>query len=72
MDIKRLNPMQRWSDATVFNGIIRFVEVPDDTSTDMLWQIHQVLSQAEMRARQKETSPRVWSGRHVRAMSFPC
>lgn len=47
MDIKRLNPAPRWSDATVFNGIAHFVEVPDDTSADMTSQIAQILGQAE-------------------------
>jgi enamine deaminase RidA (YjgF/YER057c/UK114 family) len=47
MDIKRLNPTPRWSDATVFNGIAHFVEVPNDTSADMASQIRQILQQAE-------------------------
>lgn len=47
MDIKRLNPAPRWSDATVFNGIAHFVEVPNDTSADMASQIAQILQQAE-------------------------
>lgn len=47
MDIKRLNPAPRWSDATVYNGIAHFVEVPADTSTDMSDQIKQVLEQSE-------------------------
>lgn len=47
MDIKRLNPAPRWSDATVFNGIAHFVEVPNDTSVDMASQIAQILQQAQ-------------------------
>lgn len=47
MDIKRLNPAPRWSDAAVFNGIAHFVEVPNDTSADMASQIAQILRQAE-------------------------
>ena len=29
MKIHRINPTQRWSDITVFNGIANFVEVPE-------------------------------------------
>lgn len=48
MDIQRLNPTPRWSDATIYNGLIHFVEVPEDTSTDMASQVRQILAQAEM------------------------
>ena len=48
MDIKRLNPTPRWSDATIYNGIVHFVEVPADTSTDTADQIKQVLQQSEV------------------------
>lgn len=47
MTIQRLNPSQRWSDATVFNGIGHFVEVPEDTSADMAGQARQIFQQAE-------------------------
>lgn len=47
MSIQRLNPSPRWSDATIFNGIAHFVEVPSDTDCAMPIQIAQVLSQAE-------------------------
>ena len=48
MDIKRLNPAPRWSDATVFNQIVHFVEVPADTSAGFEDQLAQLLSQAEV------------------------
>ncbi|EGR2426404.1 RidA family protein [Vibrio cholerae] len=48
MTIHRINPGNRWSDITVFNGIAHFVEVADsDTSADMQGQVEQVLAQAE-------------------------
>ncbi len=47
MTIQRLNPTPRWSDATVFNGIAHFVEVPNDTQAPMEDQIAQILAQAE-------------------------
>lgn len=47
MTIQRLNPSPRWSDATVFNGIAHFVEVPNNTQTPMTEQIAQILAQAE-------------------------
>jgi enamine deaminase RidA (YjgF/YER057c/UK114 family) len=47
MSITRLNPTPRWSDATVFNGIAHFVEVPNDTACAMDAQIEQILLQAE-------------------------
>ncbi len=47
MSITRLNPTPRWSDATVFNGIAHFVEVPNDTSCAIGAQIEQLLLQAE-------------------------
>jgi len=49
MDIKRINPCARWSDATIFNGVAHFVEVPVDTSQNFSAQIAQVLSQADAR-----------------------
>lgn len=49
MEIKRINPAPRWSDATIYNGIIHFVEVPEsDTKADMARQMQQVLEQAEL------------------------
>lgn len=47
MDIKRINPSPRWSDATVYNGMAHFVEIADDSSQDLPGQIEQVFSQAE-------------------------
>ena len=47
MTIQRLNPAPRWSDATVYNGIGHFVEVPNDTTRAIDDQIAQILSQAE-------------------------
>ena len=47
MEIKRINPSARWSDATVFNGTAYFVEVAEDPCADMRSQIKQVLAQAE-------------------------
>lgn len=53
MDIKqppqihRLRPTPRWSDATIFNGIAHFVEVPEDTEQDITSQITQILTQTE-------------------------
>ncbi len=48
MTIQRLNPTPRWSDATLFNGITHFVEVPNNTDCSMNDQIEQVLAQAEI------------------------
>ena len=48
MSIQRLNPAPRWSDATVFNGIAHFVEVPNNTDCTMAEQIVQILAQAEL------------------------
>ncbi len=47
MDIERINPSEKWSDATVFNKMAHFVEVADDESADMLGQVEQVFAQAE-------------------------
>lgn len=47
MDIKRFNTTPRWSDATIFNGIAHFVEVPADTEQDITNQALQILAQAE-------------------------
>lgn len=46
-DIQRLRPSQRWSDATLFNGIAHFVEVAADTGQDLTNQTQQILNQAE-------------------------
>lgn len=45
--IKRLNPTPRWSDATSYQGIAHFVEVPSDTSRPFTEQMQQLLAQAE-------------------------
>jgi len=45
--IQRLRPTPRWSDATVFNGIAHFVEVPADTEQDMTSQTVQIFKQTE-------------------------
>ena len=48
MDIHRINPCKRWSDATVFNGIANFVEVPEsDLTADIKGQVAQIFEQAE-------------------------
>ena len=48
MNIQRLNPAPRWSDATVYCGIGHFVEVPNNTDCTMVEQIAQILAQAEV------------------------
>ncbi|WP_027856625.1 RidA family protein [Marinobacterium jannaschii] len=48
MEIKRINPCARWSDATVFNGMAHFVEVPEgDLSEGISGQLAQIFEQAE-------------------------
>ncbi|MBR9858883.1 MAG: RidA family protein [Gammaproteobacteria bacterium] len=48
MTIHRINPCQRWSDITVFNGIAHFVEVPEsDLDADVQGQTAQIFAQAE-------------------------
>jgi enamine deaminase RidA (YjgF/YER057c/UK114 family) len=48
VDIQRINPSPRWSDATVYNGIAHFVEVAEgDTSADIVGQAQQIFEQAE-------------------------
>jgi len=47
MNIDRYNPCARWSDATLYQGIAHFVEVPADTSTGFEHQLVQLLAQAE-------------------------
>lgn len=49
MTIKRINPSPRWSDATLYNGVAHFVEVPDNTAADMADQVQQILAQADAR-----------------------
>jgi enamine deaminase RidA (YjgF/YER057c/UK114 family) len=49
MTIKRINPSPRWSDATIYQGVAHFVEVPDNTATDMADQIKQIFAQADTR-----------------------
>lgn len=48
MDIQRLNPTARWADATVFNRIAHFVEVPANTNTEFAAQVAQIFAQAEI------------------------
>ncbi|MDF3014730.1 MAG: hypothetical protein K0Q78_2934 [Cellvibrio sp.] len=48
MNIQRLNPTSRWSDATVYHGIAHFVEVPNNTDCPMEEQVAQILAQAEV------------------------
>lgn len=48
MNIQRLNPAPRWSDATIYRGIAHFVEVPNSTDCLMDEQIAQILAQAEV------------------------
>lgn len=48
MEIQRLNPTPRWSDATIYNGLIHFVEVPEKTDTDMADQVRQIFAQSEI------------------------
>jgi enamine deaminase RidA (YjgF/YER057c/UK114 family) len=47
MNIHRLNPTPRWSDATVYQNIVHFVEVPADTSHGFDEQLAQLLALAE-------------------------
>ncbi|GAA3549441.1 RidA family protein [Zobellella aerophila] len=47
MDVQRINPAPRWSDATIYNGLVHFVEVPEDTSTDIRDQARQIFALAE-------------------------
>ncbi|ROQ28578.1 RidA family protein [Gallaecimonas pentaromativorans] len=47
MTIHRINPGQRWSDITVFNGIAHFVEVPECAQADIDSQMAALFAQAE-------------------------
>ncbi|XZG70345.1 RidA family protein [Chitinibacteraceae bacterium HSL-7] len=47
MTIERINTTPRWSDATIYNNLIHFVEVPNDASVPFAAQVAQVLQQAE-------------------------
>lgn len=47
MDIQRLNPSARWSDATIYQGVVHFVEVPSDTSVGIERQMADLLACAE-------------------------
>ena len=51
MDIQRINPEQRWSDATVFRGIVHFVEVPASVDGDIADQTRQILARPNTRWR---------------------
>lgn len=48
MNIQRLNPTPRWSDATLYKGTAHFVEVPNNTDCSMDEQITQILAQADI------------------------
>ncbi|WP_116475638.1 RidA family protein [Zobellella maritima] len=49
MDIQRINPAPRWSDATIYNGLVHVVEIPEDAdaSTGIREQARQIFAQAE-------------------------
>lgn len=47
MAIQRINPEQRWSDATVYNGLVHCVEVPANLHADITGQTELLLAQAE-------------------------
>lgn len=47
MDIQRINPCANWSDATVFNSMVHFVEIAADPEGNMLSQTEQLFAQAE-------------------------
>ena len=50
MSIKRINPTARWSDVTVYNGVARFVEVPEcEPLGDIRAQVHAIMAQAEQK-----------------------
>jgi len=49
MTITRINPQARWSDVTVFNNTVYFVEVADNPEDEVEGQFRQILQQAEIR-----------------------
>ncbi|QSX33350.1 RidA family protein [Shewanella avicenniae] len=50
MSIQRINPTTRWSDVTVYNGVARFVEVPEcEPLGDMHAQVSAIMAQAEQK-----------------------
>ncbi len=50
MEITRINPTKRWSDATIYNGIAHFVEIAEaDPPGDIASQVGRILAQAEKR-----------------------
>ncbi len=50
MEITRINPTRRWSDATIYGGIARFVEIAEAVPPgDIASQVNQILAQAEKR-----------------------
>ena len=46
-DIVRHNPSARWSDATIFNGLIHFVEVPSVSEASIVAQTNDLLAAAD-------------------------
>lgn len=43
--IQRIGVTTRWSDVVIYNGLAKWVEVPNDATADPSGQIEQVLSQ---------------------------
>ena len=48
MSIERINPEQRWSDATVFNDTIYFTSVPENLEADATAQTANALAAIDM------------------------
>jgi len=48
-EIIRYGVTKRWSDAVIHNGVVYFVEVPDDLKLDARGQFVQVLEQIQRR-----------------------
>lgn len=48
MSIERINPEQRWSDATVFNNTIYFTSVPENLDADATAQTANALAAIDM------------------------
>ena len=44
MDITRINTTTRFSDATIHNGVLYYVEVPNTASLDITEQTHDILN----------------------------
>jgi len=50
MEIRRINPGSRWSDATVYDGVARFVEIAESAPPgDIESQVGQILAQADQK-----------------------